>query len=128
MIKYEEYFISNQYGKSNCVVRTMCKIFNKDYDTVFNELVALAKELNQNSFNDIEVFEEYLKRNNFEKIKYGKNLKVKDLELDNNTYVVFCYDKKDWYHIVPIIDNVLYDKNDKALDLYIITIYKNMAK
>ena len=125
MIKFEKYFIANKYGKSNCVVRTMCKIFNKDYDTVFNELLSLANELKAESFSSGEVFEKYLKNNSFHRIKYGKGLKVGDLELDSNTYVVFCYDKKEWYHMVPIIDNTLYDRTEEVFDLYVIAIYKN---
>lgn len=127
MIKYEEYFISNKDGKSNCVIRTFCKLFNKDYDTIFNELVDLTHELNRNSFNDIEVFEEYMKRQNINKIG-SKEIKLKDLNLDSGTYVVFCYDKKDWYHMVPIIDNVLYDKTNDSLELYVISLYKSTAK
>ena len=115
MIKFEKYFIANKYGKSNCVVRTFCKIFNKDYDTVFNDLLALTDELKAESFSSGEVFEKYLKDNSFQRIKYGEGLQVKDLELDNDTYVVFCYNKKDWYHMVPIIDNVLYDRQKKPL-------------
>lgn len=127
MIKYEEYFISNKDGKSNCVIRTFCKLFNKDYDTIFNELVDLTHELNRNNFNDIEVFEEYMKRQNINKIG-SKEIKLKDLNLDSGTYVVFCYDKKDWYHMVPIIDNVLYDKTNDSLELYAISLYKMTAK
>ena len=127
MIKYEEYFISNKDGKSNCVIRTFCKLFNKDYDTIFNELVDLTHELNRNNFNDIEVFEEYMKRQNINKIG-SKEIKLKDLNLDYGTYVVFCYDKKDWYHMVPIIDNVLYDKTNDSLELYVISLYKMTAK
>ena len=127
MIKYEEYFISNKDDKSNCVIRTFCKLFNKDYDTIFNELVDLTHELNRNSFNDIEVFEEYMKRQNINKIG-SKEIKLKDLNLDSGTYVVFCYDKKDWYHMVPIIDNVLYDKTNDSLELYVISLYKMTAK
>ena len=127
MIKYEKYSISNKDGKSNCVIRTFCKLFNKDYDTIFNELVDLAHELNRNSFNDIEVFEEYMKRQNINKIG-SKEIKLKDLNLDSGTYVVFCYDKKDWYHMVPIIDNVLYDKTNDSLELYVISLYKSTAK
>lgn len=127
MIKYEEYFISNKDGKSNCVIRTFCKLFNKDYDTIFNELVDLTHELNRNNFNDIEVFEEYMKRQNINKIG-SKEIKLKDLNLDSGTYVVFCYDKKDWYHMVPIIDNVLYDKTNDSLELYVISLYKSTAK
>ena len=127
MIKYEEYFISNKDGKSNCVIRTFCKLFNIDYDTIFNELVDLTHELNRNNFNDIEVFEEYMKRQNSNKIG-SKEIKLKDLNLDSGTYVVFCYDKKDWYHMVPIIDNVLYDKTNDSLELYVISLYKMTAK
>ena len=123
MIKYQEYFISNSEGKSNCVVRSFCKMFNKEYGEVFNELVILSKELDCNSFNDIEVFEEYLKRHSFLPIDYGKNLKIKKLKLEDTKYIIFCYDKKDWYHMVPVINNIVYDKTDKCLDLYVISVY-----
>ncbi|MBR2679127.1 MAG: hypothetical protein IKE63_06890 [Bacilli bacterium] len=123
MIKYQEYFISNSEGKSNCVVRSFCKMFNKEYEEVFNELVILSKELDCNSFNDIEVFEEYLKRHSFLPIDYGKNLKIKKLKLEDTKYIIFCYDKKDWYHMVPVINNIVYDKTDKCLDLYVISVY-----
>lgn len=127
MIKYSEYFISDSEGKSNCVIRTFCKILNKDYDTVFNELVNLSKELNQNNFNDVEVFEEYMNRLEINKID-SEEIQIKDLNLDSNTYVVFCYDKKDRYHMAPIIDNVLYDKTSDSLDLYVISLYKSTVK
>ena len=128
MIKYKKYFISNNEGKSNCVFRSFCKMFNKDYDEVFNELVSISQLLNCDNFNDIEVFEEYLKRHSFLPIDDYKDKIIKDLSLDNSNYIVFCYDKKDWYHMVPIIDNVLYDKDDKSLNAYVITVYKDTAK
>ncbi len=128
MIKYQEYFISNSEGKSNCVVRSFCKMFNKEYDEVFNELIKLSKELNCNSFNDIEVFEEYLKRHNFLPISDYNDKQIKDLSLDNSNYIIFCYDKKDRYHMVPIIDNILYDKSDNSFDLYVINTYTNTVK
>ena len=128
MIKYQEYFISNSEGKSNCVVRSFCKMFNKDYDEVFNDLVNLSQELNCNSFNDIEVFEEYLKRHNFLPISDYNDKQIKDLSLDNSNYIIFCYDKKDRYHMIPIINNILYDKNDNSFDLYIINTYTNTVK
>jgi hypothetical protein len=65
-----------------------------------------------------------MKRRNTFPIEYNKNIKVKDLKLDNGKYLVFCYDKKDFYHMVSIIDNILYDKDDSSLDLYVINIYK----
>lgn len=122
-MKYSEYFISNKEGKSNCVIRSFCKLYNQEYDTVFNDLVAIAHELNHNSFNDVEVFEEYMRRHNTIEIE-SKEIKIKDLELDSGNYIVFCYDKKDFYHMITIIDNTIYDKSDECLELYIIKIYK----
>ena len=125
-MKYNEYYICNNEGKSNCVIRSLCKIFNKGYDDVYNELCLITNELNCESFNDIEVFETYMKRRNTIRIEYGKNIKLKDLKLDNGNYIVFCWDNKDFYHMVSIMDNILYDKDDKSLELYTITIYKEM--
>ena len=122
-MKYSEYFISNKEGKSNCVIRSFCKLYNQEYDVVFNELVELAHELNHNSFNDVEVFEEYMRRHNTIEIE-SKETKIKDLELDSGNYIVFCYDKKDYYHMITIIDNTIYDKTDECLDLYVIKVYK----
>lgn len=122
-MKYSEYFISNKEGKSNCVIRSFCKLYNQEYDVVFNELVELAHELNHNSFNDVEVFEEYMRRHNTIEME-SKEIKIKDLELDSGNYIVFCYDKKDYYHMITIIDNTIYDKTDECLDLYVIKIYK----
>lgn len=122
-MKYSEYFISNKEGKSNCVIRSFCKLYNQEYDVVFNELVELAHELNHNSFNDVEVFEEYMRRHNTIEIE-SKEIKIKDLELDSGNYIVFCYDKKDYYHMITIIDNTIYDKTDECLNLYVIKIYK----
>ena len=121
---FNEYYVCNSKGKSNCVIRSFCKFFNDDYDNVFNDLCNIANELKCESFNDIEVFETYMKRKSTFPLDYGKKLKVKDLHLDNGKYLVFCWDKKDFYHMVPIIDNTLYDKSDDCLDLYTITVYK----
>ena len=52
-MKFKEYFISNDEGKSNCVIRTFCKLFNESYDNVYNSLCMISEELNCNSFNDI---------------------------------------------------------------------------
>ena len=126
-MKYSEYYICNKEGKSNCVIRSLCKTYNEDYDKVHNELCDIAKELNCASFNDIEVFETYMKKRNTLPIEYGKDIKLKDLELDDGKYLVFCWDKKDFYHMVSIIDNVLYDRDNTSLELYAITIYKENA-
>lgn len=120
---FNEFYISDYEGKSNCVVRSLCKILNKEYDDVYNDLCAVAKELNC-SFNDIEVFEKYMEDNNIFKIDYKKGIKVNDLKIDKGSYIVFCYDKIDFYHMIPIINNIIYDKNNDCMNLYVISIYK----
>ena len=123
-MKFCEYYISDVNGKSNCVIRSFCKLFNKEYDKVYNELCNIQKKLNCSSYNDIEVFETYMNRNGIDKIEYGSDIKIKDLSLSKGSYIVFCYDKKDFYHMVTIIDNVLFDKDNRSLELYTISIYK----
>ena len=58
--------------------------------------------------------------------KYLEDIKVQDLKIDNSSYIVFCWNKKDYYHMIPIIDNVIYDKNFDCMNLYVISIYKKM--
>lgn len=123
-MKFSKFYISNNEGKSNCVIRTFCKIFGEEYNNVYNDLCSIAKRLDCDSFNDTQVFEIYMKEHNVILVDYVKDIKIKDLNLDNGSYVVFCWDKKDFYHMIPIIDNILYDKDDRSLELYTIKIYK----
>ena len=123
-MKFSEFYISNNEGKSNCVIRTFCKIYGEEYNNVYNELCSIAKQLGCASFNDIQVFETYMREHETISIDYGKDTKIKDLNLNNGSYAIFCWDKKDFYHMVSIIDNVLYDKDDRSLELYTIKIYK----
>ena len=60
---FKELYITDKKGKSNCLLRSLCKILNKEYDDVYNGLCKVAKELNYSSFNDIEVFEKYMEDN-----------------------------------------------------------------
>lgn len=123
-MKYNQYYVSNKDGKSNCVIRSFCKLFEEDYDNVYEELCDIAKELDCNSYNDIEVFETYMERHDTLPIEYGKDIKIRNLNLDNGSYVIFCWNKKEFYHMVTVVDNVMYDKDDRSLELYTIRIYK----
>ena len=123
---FKEFYISDNDGKSNCVVRSLCKILNKEYEDVYNGLCEISKELKRSSFNDIEVFEKYIEKNNIIKINRDEDIKVKDLKIDNGSYIVFCYDKKEFYHMISIIDNVIYDKNSDCMDLYVISVYRKI--
>ena len=127
-MKFKEYNLTNKEGKSNCVIRSFAKMYNKEYDYIFSELVKLSKSLKCESFNEQKVFETYMKKNNTESISYGKNIKIKDLELDKDSYIVFCWDKNEVYHMIPIINNTIYDKDNRCLELFTLVIYKKIDK
>ena len=122
-MKYEYYYAEDNNKKSNCIIRTFCKLFNKEYDAVKQELINIAKELNYETYAEIEVFEKYLNAKNYIKIEH-KEEQIKNLKLENGKYAVFCYDKKDYYHMLAIINNTVYDKIEDNINLYTITIYK----
>ena len=123
-MEVKEYFVADSEGKSNCIVRSFCKLFNKEYEVVRDELQELADKLCYESFTEVEVFETYLTEHHMPSIDYGWDVKIKDLKLDEGEYAIFCWDKKEFYHMICVIDNVIYDKNDKCLDLYAVAIYK----
>ena len=123
-MKFIQFYITNKDGKSNCEVRSFCKLLNKEYENILCELCNIKEELNCQSYNDIEVFETFMSNHNINSIEYGKNIKIKDLKLKKGSYIVFCWDKNQSYHMVTIIDNILYDKDDRSMDLYAIMIYK----
>ena len=125
-MKFIEYNITNNDGKSNCVIRSFCKMFNESYNDVYDELCQIKKELNCENYNDVEVFETFMKNHNVDPINYGKDIKVKDLNLDSGSYIVFCWNKDNFYHMLPIIDNVVYDKDDRSMELYTISLYKQI--
>ncbi len=119
-MKYEYYNPSNEKG--TCVTRCFSKLLNEDYFIVENKLNKLRKKLNCQNNNDIELFEEFFFLNNYEVINCDSKY-VKDLNLSNGSYAIFCY-KNDYYHLFPIIDNVIYDTKKPSKDLKIIKVYK----
>lgn len=105
--------------KGGCVVRSISKALNKDYDLVKNEL----KQINE-YYNDEKVFETYLINNGFiidEKTSGQLFINQEYKEVN----IVFGYDN-DWYHMFTIINNVIYDKNslEELKNMKIIKIYK----
>ena len=118
-MKFEYYNPSEENG--GCVVRSLSKALDKDYEIVKEELLNYAKTLNFNSYNEVEVFEKYILDNHFNKLE-SVNKEIKDLKLNNGTYIIFC-NKDDFYHMVTIINNVLYDKSEVAFDMNAINIY-----
>ena len=119
-MKYTYYNPVDESG--GCIYRAISKLLNKDYNLVKEDIRKIANTLNKKE-NDIETFEYYLKENNVTKINDYNNIQIKDLNL-RGEYIILCYDKKDFYHMVTIIDNTIYDKDNNSLNLYVISTYK----
>ena len=99
--------------KGACVTRSLSKILNKDFYEVKEELINIAKELGYKDYREIEVFEIYMKNNNILEVNTKYNCTIQDLKIDNGKYIIFG-NKDDWYHMVCLIDNTIYDKNERC--------------
>ncbi len=107
--------------KGGCIVRSISKALNKDYLDIKNDLINI-----NNNYKNEKVFEEYLFKNNFIINNNYNNKLIKDISLEGLN-IVLAY-KDDWYHMMCVIDNTIYDKKnyDDIKDLRIIKIYKKI--
>ncbi len=106
-----------------CIPRAISKALNINYSDVKNDLKKISIKLEKDDYHDIEVFDAYLKKNGFKKISVKKDELVKNLNLDNGTYIVFCY-QDNFYHMTCIMENTLYDNKKDLFNLKTITLYK----
>ena len=123
-MKFEKYYICDSEDNSNCVIRSFCKLFDKEYNEIKEKLINLTKKINANNYNDMEVFETYLSSKDYTTEEINNDIKVKELNLSKGKYAILCWDKKDYYHMIPIIDNTIYDRTNECLELYVLKIYK----
>lgn len=114
-MKLEYYNPIDEHG--GCVIRAISKSLDKDYYIVKEEL----KQINENY---TAIFEEYLLNNNFNIDESYKNKLLFDIVLEGNN-VVLAHDN-DWYHLICVIDNVIYDKctKDELKNMKVIKVYK----
>ena len=121
-MKYEYYNPVDE--KKSCIYRAISKSVNRDYNLVKKEIDTLKDKLNTDD--SVLVFETYLKQYNYIIDDTNKDRLITEVMYNGNN-IVFCYDN-DWYHMICIIDNTLYDKYDldKLSNLKIIKIYKKV--
>ena len=108
----------------SCVVRTMTKLTGREYQTVKNELTALAQEMGYPEYNEPAVFERCLKSHGFAKCAEGGGLQVGALRPDRGIYCVFCTNQAGFYHLMPVIDGVIYDRRNDSQELYVLAVYR----
>lgn len=122
MLKVEYYNPSDE--KHSCVFRSLSKALNKSFDNVKDELRELGNSMGIDDLLDDRVFDAFLLKNEYKMVdKYNDSML-----LDNNydgVNLVYSY-YNEWYHMVCIIDNVIYDKFDldRLKNLKIIKVYK----
>lgn len=116
------YYFPNKDEKAGCVTRALSKAYNKDCKDVEYELKEIAKELNYEDYREVDVFEEYMFKRNAKVLRGYENKKVSDFSKEG-CYILFAY-KDDFYHLVCIKDNTLYDKDDVSLNLIILKVYE----
>lgn len=122
-LSFEQYNPSED--KQSCVVRTMTKLVGREYSTVKQELKELAERSDYETYNVQSVFEEYMSRNGIYKERdYNDNTQLRDLDLPVGTYCVFVTNRISYFHLVPVIDNVIYDRRNDSLGLYVVATYK----
>ena len=108
----------------SCVVRTMTKLTGKDYDTVKTELTALAESMGYDDYNMETVFERYMAEHGIYKYIEYNDTKVGELELNNGIFCVHCTNRNGFHHLIPVIDNTIYDRRDDSRELYVTAVYK----
>ena len=120
-MKFEYYNPVDEKG--SCVQRSISKILNKDYNETKQELIELSKSLGYTDYREVEVFETYMKKYNIVELNQEFNCTIEELKIKEGKYIIFG-NKEDWYHMVCLIDNTFYDKNENYKEINIIKIYE----
>lgn len=118
-MKFKKYDPVNEKGA--CVVRTFSKLFDKEFYKMKEELLKFIEDNNYNSYNDIDAFETYLISNGYTRLDMNEEI-IKELNIKYKKCAIFCH-KDDFYHMVSFVNGVIYDKDDRCLDLQAITLY-----
>lgn len=113
-----EYFDINSKN-NNCILRSLSKALDIKPDTIEKELLQIS-----DNYADEKVWDEYLKDKGFIIDEYYKGKLLSEVSL-NNLNIVFAYNNE-WYHMLTVINNVIYDKHsyEDLKCLKIIKIYK----
>ena len=88
-MKFEKFYICDSNSNSNCVIRSFCKLFNKEYNEMKEELINSTQKMNCNNYNDIDVFESYLSSKDYTTEEINGDIKIEDLKLSKGKYALY---------------------------------------
>lgn len=114
-------FYNPSEEKNGCVFRSISKALNKDYEIVKEDILNISS-----NYLDEKVFEKYILNNGFTIDESYNGKMLFDCSF-SGANLVFTY-RDDWYHMICIIDNVIYDRVsiDDLKDLKVIKTYKKI--
>lgn len=95
---------------SDCVIRALTKVMNKEWLEVFDDLVPIAREI-QAPLNIKEVYEAYLKNNGFKYVGISnkKGTKRPTVESFAKDHKIGTYYLNVANHCVAVVDGIYYD-------------------
>lgn len=111
----------------SCVVRTMTKLTGKAYQTVKEELTALAAALGYPEYNEPAVFERYMAAHGIFRCMEDCGMQVNALSLGSGTFCVFSTNRTGFFHLFPVIDGVIYDRKNAYQELDVLAVYEKAA-
>ena len=121
MLGYTCYNPSDEHG--SCIARTLTLLSGKPYPAVRAELDALAGALGFDTYTETAVFEEYLARLGFYPADGYTGVRMDALTLPAGRFCVICTDGAGFYHMLPVIDSVIYDRRNDSGALTVFRIY-----
>ena len=103
-------------GKDAFLSKVTFRRESKWYSKTKQELKELSQSLGYEDYREIEVFETYLKNHNIIELNQEFNCTIEDLIIEPGNYIIFG-NKEEWYHMVCLINNTIYDKNENYKEI-----------
>lgn len=122
MLDFADYNPSEE--PRSCVARTMTKLTGLPYDTVKQELAALASDMGYPEWNETAVFEAYLAKHGLNKIMGDSGIQVQALPDMDGICCIFCTNRDGFYHLMPVVDGVIYDRRDAYRGMFVLAVYQ----
>lgn len=116
--------IKNEKNEKNFLIKCISLLTEIDYKNTEEDYLNFLKREKIKKSSEKTIINKFIKLFHLEPIKHNNKTKLKDLDLDDGKYIVFCKDKLDFDHTIYIDQNRIYAKYKNLLDSYVVKIYK----